>query len=382
MMRLADFIEANVESILVEWETFARSIWPGPATDPAELRDHAEDILRATARDMMTDQTLLQQSNKSKGIDHDDTPGCRLDTASDRHGAGRVASGFSVMEVVAEYRALRASVLRLWHESMPEPDRNDINDLARFNEAIDQSLAEAVRSFAQGVDQSRHLFLAILGHDLRNPLNAMTMSAQALLQEQPADSDSFQDAAQIVNSGTAMARMIDDLLTFTAAGLGGEMPLSRAAMDLGLLCREVIDEIQAAFPAWTVHQENHGDLTGQWDTQRMRQVVSNLLRNAIQYGGTDCNVKLHIRGEESHVEFAVSNHGPAIPPEVLAVIFDPLRRIAARETHRQRQPGSIGLGLYIVHQIVSAHRGTIDVASSSAAGTTFTVRIPRNAARR
>src|SRR5688572_24558899 len=172
-MRLADFILAKTEQILTEWEAFARGIWPGATTSPRELRDHAEDILRAAARDMASAQTGEQQSDKSKGDGDIGRDSRRLDGASDVHAVGRVASGFNLMDVVAEYRALRASVVRLWRESRPDPDRRDLDDLTRFHESIDQSLTTAVRSYTERVDRSRQMFLAILGHDLRNPLNAV-----------------------------------------------------------------------------------------------------------------------------------------------------------------------------------------------------------------
>src|SRR3954449_1985749 len=179
-MRLADFILSNVEPILVEWEAFARSVSPGATMNKLALRDHAADILRATARDMMSAQSATQQSDKSKGHGDAGQKSDRLDEASDVHAVGRVDSGFDLMEVVSEYRALRASVIRLWHESGPDPDARDLKDVTRFDESIDQSLTEAVRSYTTRVDRSRQMFLAILGHDLRNPLNAMLMSAQGL----------------------------------------------------------------------------------------------------------------------------------------------------------------------------------------------------------
>ena len=125
-VRLAEFILANVEPILAEWAVFARSIWPGvlnhPANDPATLRDHAEDILRATAEEMASAQTPIRQSEKSKGAGRESAAGVRVNRASERHGFDRGDSGFELWAVVAEYRALRASVIRLWRESGPVPD--------------------------------------------------------------------------------------------------------------------------------------------------------------------------------------------------------------------------------------------------------------------
>src|SRR4051794_5434702 len=179
-MRLADFILSNVEPILVEWEAFARSISPGATMNKLALRDHAADILRATARDMMQWQSATQQSDKSKGHGDAGRKSDRLNGASAVHAVERVGSGFDLMEVVAEYRALRASVIRLWRESAPDADERDLADVTRFDEAIDQSLTKAVSSYTEHVDRSRQMFLAILGHDLRNPLNAMMMSAEGL----------------------------------------------------------------------------------------------------------------------------------------------------------------------------------------------------------
>jgi hypothetical protein len=137
---------------------FARRLWPSAApADPAELRDDAEDILRATVLDMQSEQTSAQQAEKSKGASRLDS---KLLRASSSHGAGRVASGFGLPSVIAEYRALRASVLRLWRESGPAPDLRDVDDLTRFNEAVDQSLTNAVHSFVQQVERDREALLA------------------------------------------------------------------------------------------------------------------------------------------------------------------------------------------------------------------------------
>jgi hypothetical protein len=145
-MRLADFIVANIEAILMEWEHFARSLAPGSAMDVIALRDHAEAILLVTARDMTSAQSLQQQSDKSKGKGGGGEESDRLNHASEEHAVDRLGSGFDLIEVVSEYRALRASVLHLWRKSRPGADERDLEDLTRFNESIDQSLAEAVRS--------------------------------------------------------------------------------------------------------------------------------------------------------------------------------------------------------------------------------------------
>lgn len=395
-VRLADFILANLEPILAEWESFARSIWPegGVVADPAELRDHAEQILRAAAADMRTDQSPDQRSAKSMGRGHDTAAGRRLDNASDQHGAGRVGSGFKLPEVIAEYRAMRAAVLRLWRESLPDAHLDDLDDVTRFNEAIDQSLTYAVESFTQHIDRARQMFLAILGHDLRTPLAAIRLTAEASARRAGDDDAARQRALSIASSAKTMHTMIGDLLDFTASGLGGGMPLSPVATDLDSLCRSVVAETAAAHPGCPVAYERQGDTAGVWDAARLRQVVSNLLANAMQHGhrshappqaarpsdAAPC-VRVALRGEPAAVTLTVHNRGPAIPPDLLPVIFDPLRR-GDRTGEHTATPGAghLGLGLYIAHQVVVAHRGTIAADSSPEEGTTLTVRLPRESA--
>src|SRR3954454_17393719 len=360
-MRLADFILENIEPILAEWEAFARRVWPGAETDPRELRDHAAEILRATASDMKSAQSASQQSDKSKGEGDDGVCSERVDGASDVHAVGRVRSGFDLMAVIAEYRALRASVIRLWRESGPDPDLRDLADLTRFNESIDQSLTEAVRSYTHSVDHSRQMFLAILGHDLRNPLQSIMMSADTLAAT-AADAHAKAGASQISTSVTAMSQMIGDLLDFTGTGLGGAMPLLPAAMDLKTLCQEVVDEMRAAHPTATLRfngdasgdvngnanadasgkngDANAGDVKGEWDAPRLRQVVSNLLGNAFQHGGESGPVDLSVDADGSGgVRFAVRNEGRPIPPDAVATIFEPLvRGSPSAESEKRRRP--------------------------------------------
>jgi signal transduction histidine kinase len=297
------------------------------------------------------------------------------------HAIGRVRSGFDIMAVVAEYRALRASVIRLWRESQPDADRRDLDDLTRFNESIDQSLTEAVRSYTQRVNQSRQMFLAILGHDLRNPLNSMLMCAQALPRIAQLDSESSLMVSQISASAMAMAAMLNDLLDFTSSGLGATMPLSPAPIDLKNVCREVVDEMRAAHPGRTLLFEPNGDnLMGEWDAARLRQVISNLIGNALQHGPKTGPVELSVRGDWADVRIAVRNDGEPIAADLLPTIFEPLVRGLSVNAQKQRRPGSIGLGLYIAREVVAAHGGAIDVESSAQAGTIFTVRLPRRLA--
>jgi len=379
-MRLANFILANVEPILAEWEAFASSLPSGATMTKLALRDDAEEILLTTARDMQGDQCLAQQESKSKGHGGEDTTESdRLDTASERHAYERVGSGFNIIEVVSEYRALRASVLRLWRKSLPQADLddiNDINDITRFNEAIDQSLAGAVGSYSKRVDRSRQLFLAILGHDLLNPLYVIGTAAQVASQTNR-DPNLTEPILMIGKEVEAMRQSISDLIEFSSSCLGNALRLNCGSADLQELCREVVDAFRTKYPQRTLHFHPRGDLTGNWDAARLRQVVSNLLGNALQHGSPEGPVELSAASEESSVVLSLHNEGVPIPPERLPRLFEPLLRYDSPESVLRRGSGGIGMGLFIVREIVIAKGGTIEVDSTAEEGTTFTVRIPR-----
>lgn len=375
-MRLADFILSNQEAILVEWEAFARGIAPGARMDSLALRDHAADLLLATARDMGSAQSATEQSAKSKGRGHRGGDGTALNGASEQHAIERLGSGFDLLEMVAEYRALRASVLQLWAESGAGPHERDVYDMTRFNESIDQSITKAVSSYTKRVDQSRDLFLAILSHDLRNPLNSIAMSAELLPRLVEPAPDAIGVVSQIATNAQVMARMISDLLDYTRTRLGAGMPVSPARMDMGALCRELYDEFRTAHPARAMRFRAAGDVSGEWDADRLRQAVSNLMGNAVQHGGDP--IELAVVGDASELRVTVHNGGPPIPPGELSKIFEPLVRGSSAEHPKKNRPGSIGLGLYIAREVARSHGGDIAVTSTAAAGTTFTLQLPRH----
>jgi signal transduction histidine kinase len=381
-MRLAEFILANIESILAEWEAFARSLLPGKDMTVVALRDDAGSILRATARDMQNRQSLQQQESKSKGEGGAGGPASeRLDDASELHGVERVGAGFHITDVVSEYRALRASVLRLWRANSPQPDWHDMDDITRFAESLDQSLARSVDSYSKRIDESRHMFLAILSHDLRNPLHTIRMAAHvvSLKGDDPATAASM---AMIKRNTDAMMRLIGDLIDFSSSGLGRAMPLNRGPVDLKELCLEVVESFRAMHQGRTLRVHVSGEVNGVWDAGRIRQVVSNLVGNAIQHGSADGPVDVSViaaegPSAEATVALSVHNEGLPISPDHLPNIFDPLKRYVSRASAAHRDSGGIGLGLYIVREIVLAKSGTVTVTSTAEKGTTFTVRIPR-----
>jgi two-component system, sensor histidine kinase and response regulator len=216
------------------------------------------------------------------------------------------------------------------------------------------------------------MLTAALSHDLRSPLNAVLTSA-VLIQRRSADPAVKDTANRILSSGKRMSRMIEDMLDMARARLAGGIPIKREPADLGALVERVVSEVQAAHPERAIEIQQVGGLGGSWDGERLAQVVSNLLGNALQHGDEDGAVRVETDGRRPEcVVISVENSG-TIPPELLPQLFDPFRG-----TQRQaRRTDGLGLGLYIVQQIVVAHGGRVDVSSGDENRTVFAVRIPR-----
>lgn len=370
-MRFSAFIKENLEQIIAEWETFARTLLPASRTMSAlALRDHCRGILLAIANDMETGQTTGERSIKSKelGLATD-----AVDTAAAAHGALRQIAGFDPMQVVGEFRALRASVLALWRRRAAcENADAALEEVARFNEGIDQALAESVGRYSTDIST----FLAVIAHDLRSPLWVVQGSSEILVS--PGLSDATRDEAmsRVRRSVHSMERLISDLLEYTGAQLGGGITIHRTVCDLQRLCAEAIDAIRAIYPDRKLALRVSGNLQVQADPSRMEQVLSNLLHNAIQHGDSEAPVSLRATGKEHEVVLEVANLGPAIPVDALHTIFDPMVQlpISRSEPHDHPYTG-LGMGLFVVREIVNRHHGTVTVAS--AAETVFTVTLPR-----
>src|SRR5688500_8031723 len=271
MARLSAFIRQNVEPILAEWETFARSLPQGDTMDIAALRDHAKEMLFVIADDLDVPQTAEQQSDKSRG--ESDAVENAVLTSAQEHGAGRAESGFTVGEMVAEFRALRASVMRLWSHTQQTAGTADLVDMTRFNEAIDQAIAESITQYTQNIGQSKERFLAILGHDLRSPVSAIFTSTRYMLETAEQNRDLGEPYRKLIGGVSRSARrmnyLVSDLLEFARVSFGEGIPVRRAAMDLKSLAHEVVAEVRAAYPDCEFQISTTGDLRGQWDRDRL-----------------------------------------------------------------------------------------------------------------
>ena len=246
-----------------------------------------------------------------------------------------------------------------------------------LSDAMIRALSSVTDQMALGIDRDeserfRDLFIGMLGHDLRNPLNAVGMGARLLSSAVP--ESQRRTVGRIQNSVTRMDRMIAQVLDFTRARAGGGIPLSRAPTDLETICTQVVDELATGNPGRSIQVSRAGDARGQWDADRLAQTFSNLVANALAYGRPDAPVMVTLNATPGEIRFSVHNVGPPIRADLLPNLFDPFRR--GRQAQTAATEG-LGLGLFISKEIVKAHKGTIFVESSEAGGTRFTVVLPR-----
>jgi PAS domain S-box-containing protein len=277
-------------------------------------------------------------------------------------------------EYEVEFRLRRADGQYRWHLARAVPRRDAMGRIVQwFGTSTDFDEAKRIRDELKHRTEFEQHLLGIVSHDLRNPLSVITMSASALAQRDDLDERSAKSVSRIQKAAARATRMIRDLLDFTVARLGGTIAVARRPTNLAEIVRTVIDEEEASHPERRVRVINQGDGHGRWDGDRVAQMVENLVSNALKYSPPGSPVVVTTRDEGPGVALSVHNEGPPIRPENLSRIFEPLQRAGAEIDQTGR---SVGLGLYIVREIVSAHGGTVDVTSDGG-GTTFTARLPR-----
>ena len=378
---LSDFIEQNTKPIITEWENFAKTLTPA-ANDmtPLALRDHIPQILAFIVKDIRTPQTSSEQIQKSRGNKEKSS----TTSVAETHAALRLSGGFDIDQMVSEWRALRASVIKLWSKANTQMSNIDIIALTRFNESIDQELAESVSHYTEKVSYSKDLFIGILSHELRNPLNVITMAAHLQLKELATREDNKANERQVIlskqitESANRATKIINDLLDVTRARFGSGVPVIKAPMDIGVVSQQLVAETRIAHPTRNVTLETTGNLEGEWDQARIGQVFANLIGNAIQYSLNDSAINIKVNGEPNQVVISVHNMGEPIAPDKIDSIFSSLIRAVTDEGDHPSNV-NLGLGLYITKEIIAAHSGTIEATSSLKDGTTITAKIPKAA---
>lgn len=374
-MNISDFIEQDVDSIVDEWVGFARDRLPQThGFTHEELADHARVLLVALAADIRQAQGVRASNAKSRGARPDNSPD--VSRIAEDHAEQRFDQGFSFDHLVSEFRALRASVIRRWTAQLEEPRREDLEELTRFGESMDQALSASTSLYSRRVDDSRNLLLGVLGHDLRTPLGVVHMSAHYLLQADALTGAQTKAVARIVTAAERMHGMVKDILDFTQTAFGVTLPISPREADFGQITRNIVSEVSALHPDSRIELACTGALTGRWDAARIGQMLANLVTNAVQHGAPGEPVAIVLDADEHSVLVQVSNAGTPIAAEARQNLFSPMRQRPTTEDERRGGSSGLGLGLYITKEIAVAHGGAVEV-TSDAERTTFRVRVPR-----
>jgi signal transduction histidine kinase len=379
-LRLANFIISDLELILEEWESFAYTLQPASARmSSAELRDHAELMLKFIAKDLNTAQTRVEQRTKSHGL-----AARNVQDSGPEHGINRLESKFTMDQLFAEYRALRSSVLRLWKDAHPAPEVSDFEDMIRFNEAVDQLVAGSVFSFVaaqreaeETEKQRRTQFLAMLGHELRNPLSPI-ITASSVLKTAKGNEKIIDNVSNVIaRQVTHMAGLIDELLEISRVTRGKiEVKLDNVEIEhvINDAVEQVTPQIEARGHRFDVEVLPKTTVV-RCDKKRLVQVVANLLANAVKYTPDGGRVQLRSALHENEVVITVEDNGVGMPPEFIPHAFELFSQVAPTS---DRAAGGLGLGLALVKSLVELHGGKVACSSKGPGkGSQFTVLLPR-----
>jgi len=318
------------------------------------LIDHLPELLLGLATWIDGDKTRARQG---------------LDALAEGHALQRLGHGVSLETLCIEYQVLRSVIFE--QLLVLESSKHLRSTLVLLGEGLDHAVTEAIRRYTMQREQVRERFVGILGHDLRNPLSAIVLAATHVAAVPCSEPKHAQLGATIQRSANRMLRLIADVIDFTQAHMGDGIPAVPKLCDMGEICEEAAQELRVGHPDRRISVDLHGDLRGHWDRDRVIQAISNLIGNAIEHGRDPIEVGAEVRADQQAVITRISNHGPTIPPQELARVFDPFHR--GHDDHRRN---GLGLGLYIVQQIALAHGASATVTSRDGL-TTFELCWPR-----
>jgi signal transduction histidine kinase len=394
-MRLSQFITENLEAILQEFEDFARShTKAGETMDVLALRDDGEGILGVIALDLQKPQTLHAQKRKATG----DAPSAPWapETPAEQHGSERANSAFSLEETVSEYRALRASVLRLWIAAGDvEADAATLRDIIRFDEAIDQALAESMSRYSleierlleermaedqrveEGLARVKADFLRVVSHELRTPLNAIAGYSSILRTgisgpTTPAQEDVL---GRMKQAEEHLLGVIEGILDFQGTSTATTYEMAESSVEAAIAGLDSIVDPTASTHGVDFDIDIRANGTRLWvDLTKVRQILLNLVSNALRFTPSGGRVWLDYVETTEHSCLRVHDTGKGIPSEMLEAIFEPFVQLDMGLT---REQGGIGLGLSISRQLAEGMGGTLTAESEVGKGSVFTVALPR-----
>ncbi len=347
-------VEARTD-IINEWLDQVGPLPELQRIPPSAIVDHMPEFLFELARATAGDPDATQRA---------------YEQIINGHALQRLGFGVSLSTLLEEYAALRQVLLAHLLRATPEASLRD--ELPELDRTLEVAIAGSVRTFAARRDELREQFVGVLGHDLRGPLQALSIGAEAILRRPDCgDPGHARAAAAIQRSARRMGRLVSDIMDFVRGQHGVGIPAVPVTCDMGEVCREVADELQIAHPQRVLSVTTSGDLVGSWDRDRVVQAIANLLANALVHGRDPIELRAFEEPDRQSVTTQVHNAGPPIPEELIPTLFDPFRQGPTGA------PGGLGLGLFIVQQIALAHGAYCTVLSSERAGTTFSIRWPR-----
>ena len=362
-----EFLTRERERILAEWDRAIREEPRPIKLEDSALRNDLPEFLDALA-------AWLKAADAAAGG--------MLQGLPVTHAKQRLKHAYQLAQLISEFRVLRAVLLRLLLQAEAEEQagvggsegmERRVLELARLNAGLDQAISDSVEYFVAERERIRERFIGVLGHDLRSPLSAILMSADHMLRSGRLPSGLDGAAGRIARNAERMSRMVRDLLDLSRGRLGDGIPVSTTSrIDMGDVCHTVVEDAILTNPNREITLSTSGDLWGSWDRDRAIQAVGNLVANALQYAEGPIAVTAACVNDNAVVQ--VTNHGEPIAEDRMPRLFDPFQR---GESGAGRG-GGLGLGLYIVSEIIRAHGGTVAVTSSHETGTTFTLSWPRS----
>ena len=380
--RISSLLHQHHELLIEQWIQLVLSDPEVPEANrlsEVALRDHIPRLL-ARMRDMLVAQAARSAAN-------DAAIQISISSPAQAHAHHRFANGYTLGHAMREMTHFRATVVDLCGREGARLEGDEAKllqamiDAALITVAVEMEQAartdlEIERERLRQEVEFRERFMGILGHDLRNPLSAV-VNAATLLQE--SDYVPAQEAwilERITKSADRMARMISDLLDVTRARSGGRLAIRPSQVDLRALCLQVTEELKMVYQGRLVLVRGAGDTTGDWDADRIAQLVQNLTGNALDYSPGGTPVRIAIQSTGASVRLSIHNRGPTIPVEKMASIFEPFQRGG----DEARPSNGLGLGLFIAAEIAASHGGTLRVRSGPIQGTTFILALPRTIA--
>lgn len=348
---IVEYIRSHTEQIIESWKLeVLRELPQLAALSQASLYDHLAEFLEGLAAWI-------------EG--HKDDADRAFTALAEGHAVQRLGFGIEIEVLVREYAVLRRVLLQ---HLLVVTTPGARTELIRLHDGMDHAVAESLERYRAHRDHLRERFIAILAHDLRNPL-AVVSPAMDMLLEAGIDEPYASIPLRVRRAVDRMSRMIDELLDFARGHLGSGIPAIPTPNDLGALCESAAEEVRGAHADREILVAKTGDLRGSFDRDRVIQALSNLIGNAVTYGTGPVRIEAREAADRKTLETSVSSAGPVIPYDVRQRIFEPFQR-GTESGH------GLGLGLFIVQQIALAHGGLCEVESDEAS-TRFLIRWPR-----